>query len=243
MTALAQTAQRTTVRFPEAQDMHLQEELGARGFAVLRQALDGQECEALRALYADGTLFRSRVVMARHGFGQGEYQYFAYPLPQLVAALRAQLYPQLASVANCWNELLKIEARYPNDLDDFLRACHAAGQTRPTPLLLKYGEGDYNRLHQDLYGPTQFPLQATILLSEPGRDFIGGEFVLVESAARTQSRAEVVPLRQGDMVIFAVNARPVPSMRGVKRVALRHGVARVRSGHRMTLGLIFHDAA
>lgn len=243
MSALAQTAARRPAHFADIADAELQEDLGAHGYTVLRRVLDVHECAALRAVYPDAKRFRSRVVMARHGFGQGEYQYFDYPLPPLVADLRATLYPRLALVANRWNELLRIEARYPGDLDTFLKACHAAGQTRPTPLLLKYAEGDYNRLHQDLYGPTQFPLQATILLSEPGRDFTGGEFVLVESAPRAQSRAEIVPLREGDMVIFAVNARPVPSVRGVKRVALRHGVARLRSGDRMTLGLIFHDAA
>jgi len=234
---------RTPARIADIGNAHLDEELGAQGYTVLRQVLDDRECDALRALYDDAKLFRSRVVMARHRFGRGEYQYFAYPLPPLVGELRAELYPRLASLANRWNAHLKVEARYPGELADFLETCHAAGQVRPTPLLLKYGEGDYNRLHQDLYGPTQFPLQATILLSEPNLDFTGGEFVLVESAPRSQSRAEVVPLRRGDMVIFAVNARPAPSTRGVKRVALRHGVARLRSGHRMTLGLIFHDAA
>ena len=243
MTALARSIAREGSRFDEADDARLGEELGAHGYVVLRQILDPKECAALRALYADDKQFRSRVVMARHGFGQGEYQYFAYPLPELVGELRTALYPRLAPIANRWNELLKIETRYPGDLGEFLQSCHDAGQQRPTPLLLKYGEGDYNRLHRDLYGPTQFPLQATILLSDPARDFTGGEFVLVESAPRAQSRAEIVPLSLGDMVIFAVNARPVPATRGVKRVALRHGVARIRSGHRMTLGLIFHDAA
>jgi hypothetical protein len=197
----------------------------------------------LRTLYADGKRFRSRVVMARHGFGNGEYQYFSYPLPPLIEELRHDLYSRLAPIANLWNERLGIGTRYPQDLEQFLEICHRAGQLRPTPLLLKYGEGDYNRLHQDLYGPTQFPIQGAILLSEPGRDFTGGEFVLVESAPRAQSRAEVVPLQQGDMVIFAVNARPVASTRGFKRVAMRHGVSRIRSGDRMTLGLILHDAA
>ena len=243
MTALAHNIARSDERFAETDSARIAEELGANGYAVLHRVLNSQQCAELRGLYADQARFRSRVVMARHGFGQGEYQYFAYPLPPLVAELRAALYPRLAPVANHWNELLKIDTRYSGDLDRFLEACHAAGQTRPTPLLLKYAAGDYNRLHQDLYGPTQFPLQAAILLSEPKRDFTGGEFVLVESAPRAQSRAEIVALEQGDMVIFAVNARPVPSVRGVKRVALRHGVARIRSGNRMTLGLIFHDAA
>ncbi len=221
----------------------LEAELSAKGYAVLPAVVSATECAELRTLYGDRDRFRSRVVMARHNFGQGEYQYFSYPLPTLVQELRESLYPLVAPIANVWNERLAIVSRYPDSLDAFLKICHRAGQTRPTPLLLKYGEGDYNRLHQDLYGATQFPIQGTLLLSDPKRDFTGGEFVLVESAPRSQSRAEIVPLKQGDMVIFAVNARPVPSARGFKRVALRHGVARIRSGHRMTLGLIFHDAA
>jgi len=243
MTALARATTRHQPRFAAIDDARLVQELGANGYAVLPRVLDIEECAALRAFYDDGKRFRSRVVMARHGFGQGEYQYFAYPLPVLVEEVRQALYPRLAPIANSWNEQLKLDTRYPATLDEFLQACHAAGQLRPTPLLLKYREGDYNRLHQDLYGPTQFPIQSTVLLSNPASDFTGGEFVLVESAPRAQSRAEIVPLNQGDMVIFSVNARPVPSARGVKRVALRHGVARLRSGNRMTLGLIFHDAA
>jgi hypothetical protein len=221
----------------------LAHELGANGYAVLHGVLCAQECRALHALYDDRACFRSRVVMARHGFGRGEYQYFSYPLPPLVEEIRRTLYPMLAPLANDWSQKLKLAARYPSTLDAFLRECHAAGQSRPTPLLLKYTQGDYNRLHQDLYGAAQFPIQGTVLLSEPGRDFTGGEFVLVESAPRMQSKAEVVPLALGDMVVFAVNVRPVPSVRGVKRVALRHGVARLRSGNRLTLGVIFHDAA
>jgi len=243
MSVVARTTKPSQSHFAAVDSAKLEADLSANGYAVLQQVLSAQECADLRALYRDADRFRSRVVMARHNFGQGEYQYFKYPLPPLVQDMRESLYPHLAPVANAWNERLAIDARYPDTLDAFLKACHRAGQTRPTALLLKYGGDDYNRLHQDLYGATQFPLQATVLLSDPRRDFTGGEFVLVESAPRAQSRAEIVPLSQGDMVIFAVNARPVPSARGFKRVALRHGVARVRSGDRMTLGLIFHDAA
>ena len=230
-------------RFATIDTAHLEQELSGNGSTVLRGILSKQECADLRVLYDDRERFRSRVVMSRHNFGQGEYQYFSYPLPPLIDELRHGLYTLLAPVANIWNERLGIDQRYPAHFDQFLDQCHRAGQERPTPLLLKYGEGDYNRLHQDLYGATQFPVQGTILLSDPGKDFSGGEFVLVESTPRAQSRADVVPLGQGDMVIFAVNARPVTSSRGFKRVALRHGVARIRSGNRMTLGLIFHDAA
>ena len=180
--------------------------------------------------------------MARHGFGRGEYRYFAYPLPDLVANLRAAFYPPLAAIANRWNAAMAIDARYPDDHDAFLDRCRAAGQARPTPLLLKYGPGDFNCLHQDLYGALAFPLQVAILLAEPGHDFTGGEFVLTEQRPRMQSRAEVVPLRRGDGVIFPVHHRPVQGTRGVYRVNLRHGVSRVRSGHRSTLGIIFHDA-
>jgi hypothetical protein len=180
--------------------------------------------------------------MARHGFGRGEYKYFAYPLPETIETLRVSLYPRLAPIANRWNEAMGIAVRYPPELSDFLRRCHEAGQTRPTPLLLQYGEGDFNALHQDLYGDLAFPLQVAILLSEPGRDFTGGEFVLTEQRPRMQSRAEVVPLRRGDGVVFAVHNRPVQGSRGVYRVNLRHGVSRLRSGHRHTIGIIFHDA-
>jgi hypothetical protein len=217
-------------------------ELDAQGCAVLNGLLSAEECSALAALYPDDSHFRSRIVMGRHGFGRGEYKYFSYPLPELIAELRPTLYVPLQSVANRWNEAMGIDVRYPDTHQAFLKRCHAAGQTRPTPLLLQYGEGDYNCLHQDLYGEHAFPLQVAILLSEPGRDFTGGEFVLTEQRPRMQSRPEVVPLRQGDAVIFAVHHRPVQGTRGFYRVNLRHGVSRVRSGKRHTAGVIFHDA-
>ena len=217
--------------------------LNERGHAVIRNAFRGAACEHARRLYAQEALFRSRIVMARHGFGQGEYQYFAYPLPEPIGSLRQALYTRLAPVANAWSIALGAEAGYPATLQAFLETCHAQGQTRPTPLLLKYGQGDYNRLHQDLYGGVQFPLQAAVLLSAPGRDFEGGEFVLTETAPRRQTRAEVVPLGQGDMVIFAVNHRPVRSAKGFSRIAMRHGVSTLRGGERITLGIILHDAA
>jgi uncharacterized protein len=217
-------------------------DLDAQGCAVLQGLLSPQECRALAALYADDKHFRSRVVMGRHGFGRGEYKYFAYPLPELIAELRPALYARLHDVANRWNEAMGIDIRYPEQHAAFLERCHAAGQTRPTPLLLQYGAGDYNCLHQDLYGEHVFPLQVAILLSEPGRDFSGGEFVLTEQRPRMQSRPEVVPLRQGDAVAFAVHVRPVQGTRGFYRVNLRHGVSRIRSGHRHTIGIIFHDA-
>jgi hypothetical protein len=219
----------------------LRAELDAEGSAILEGLLSPEECRALAALYPDDGRFRSRIVMKRHGFGQGEYKYFAYPLPELVAGLRAALYPPLAEVANRWSAMLRLEARYPADHAAFLERCHAAGQRRPTPLLLQYGEDDYNCLHQDLYGEHAFPLQVAVLLSEPGRDFTGGEFVLTEQRPRAQSRATVVPLRQGDAVAFAVHHRPVQGGRGAYRVNLRHGVSKLRSGHRHTLGIIFHD--
>lgn len=221
---------------------HLARELDAQGSAVLAGLLSPDECETLIALYSREELFRSRVVMERHGFGRGEYKYFAYPLPAIVADLRALLYPQLVPIANRWNRDLGLDIRYPARHLAFLDRCHRAGQTKPTPLLLRYEAGDYNCLHQDLYGEQVFPLQATILLSEPGRDFEGGEFVLTEQRPRRQSRPEVVPLRQGDGVLFAVHTRPVQGTRGFYRVTLRHGVSRVRSGRRCTLGIIFHDA-
>jgi uncharacterized protein len=220
----------------------IERELDAQGCAVLKGVLDPDECRALAALYPDDALFRSRIVMGRHGFGRGEYKYFSYPLPGLIAALRPPLYGRLAGVANRWNEAMGIDIRYPASHAAFLRRCHDAGQTKPTPLLLQYGEGDYNCLHQDLYGEHVFPLQVAILLSEPGRDFEGGEFVLTEQRPRMQSRAEVVPLRQGDAVAFAVHHRPVQGTRGTYRVNLRHGVSRLRSGRRHTVGVIFHDA-
>jgi len=217
--------------------------LDAHGCAVVERLYSPTECQAIAPLYEQDGLFRSRVVMAAHGFGRGEYKYFAYPLPDPVAETRASLYPGLAAVANRWNAALGIEARFPREHAAYVRRCHAAGQKRPTPLLLRYQEGDYNCLHQDLYGEQVFPLQLTVLLSEPGRDFSGGEFVMTEQRPRMQSRAEVVPLRQGDAVVFAVNERPVRGSRGTYRVRLRHGVSRVRSGRRHTLGIIFHDAA
>ena len=212
------------------------------GCAATGPILTADDCAGIAALY-DGATFRGRVVMARHGYGMGEYKYFAYPLPAPVASLRETLYPPLARVANRWNERLGRTADFPPDLATYLARCHAAGQTRPTPLLLKYSAGDYNRLHRDLYGALHFPLQATVLLSAPGRDFTGGEFVLTESRPRMQSRAEIVPLAQGEAVIFAVNERPARGARGWHRVALRHGVSRIRTGDRMTLGVIFHDAS
>jgi uncharacterized protein len=217
-------------------------DLDAQGCAVLKSLLSPDECRAIAAFYPDDSHFRSRVVMGRHGFGRGEYKYFSYPLPELIGALRPALYAKLCGVANRWNQAMGIELSYPGTHDAFLRRCHEAGQTRPTPLLLQYEAGDYNCLHQDLYGEHVFPLQVAILLSEPGRDFAGGEFVLTEQRPRMQSRPEVVPLRQGDAVAFAVHHRPVQGTRGVYRVNLRHGVSRIRSGHRHTVGVIFHDA-
>jgi uncharacterized protein len=218
------------------------EELDAHGSAVARAVLSPEECEHLAGLYAADAPFRSRIVMGRHGFGRGEYKYFAYPLPDLIQELRTALYPPLADIANRWNEALGSDARYPRDYAAFLDRCHRAGQTRPTPLLLQYGGGDYNCLHQDVYGEHVFPLQVAFLLSSPGRDFDGGEFVLTEQRPRMQSRAEVVALSQGDGVIFPVHHRPVRGTRGVYRVNMRHGVSRLRSGHRHTVGIIFHDA-
>ena len=218
-------------------------ELDAYGCAMLDALLSPQECRTLAGLYPHDALFRSRVVMGRHGFGRGEYKYFSYPLPDAVASLRDTIYPRLVPIANRWNAAMGSEVRYPDTHAAFLQRCHAAGQSRPTPLLLQYGAGDYNCLHQDLYGEHVFPLQATVLLSSPGSDFNGGEFVLTEQRPRMQSRVEVLPWRQGDAVIFAVHQRPVPGTRGSYRVNLRHGVSRVRSGHRHTLGIIFHDAA
>jgi hypothetical protein len=204
--------------------------------------LSPEECEALAALYSEEEVFRNRVVMGRHGFGRGEYKYFRYPLPPLIQGLRSALYTQLAPIANMWNTTMGIEVRYPETHAEFLQRCHHAGQQRPTPLLLQYGEGDFNCLHQDLYGEHVFPIQVAILLSEPGRDFTGGEFVLTEQRPRMQSRPEVVALHQGDAVAFAVHHRPVQGARGVYRVNLRHGVSRLRSGVRHTVGIIFHDA-
>ena len=218
-------------------------ELDSHGCSIIEGWLTPAECRSLAHLYADSGLFRSTVIMARHNFGRGEYKYFDYPLPPLVAGLRAASYEKLVPIANRWNTALGVDVQYPADHAGFIARCHAGGQRRPTPLLLEYGPGDYNCLHQDLYGEHVFPLQIAVLLSEPQRDFTGGELVLTEQRPRMQSRAEVVPLRQGDAVVFAVRHRPVQGTRGVYRVQLRHGVSRVRSGHRQTLGIIFHDAA
>lgn len=217
-------------------------DLDARGWTLLPRLLTREACDAVAGWYDEPARFRSRIVMARHGFGRGEYQYFAAPLPSLIAGLRAALYPRLVPVAGAWQARLGRESDYPTDHDAFLAQCHAAGQTRPTPLLLRYVAGDFNALHQDLYGPLVFPLQMAVLLSAPDRDFEGGEFVLTEQRPRMQSRAEVVPLTQGDAVIFAVHHRPVDGARGAYRVNLRHGVSTVRAGRRHTLGIILHDA-
>jgi len=221
----------------------IESELDAFGCAVVRNVLSPEECVVLAGSYPESELFRSRVVMERHGFGRGEYQYFRYPLPDLIADLRAEMYAPLALIANRWYESMELAPRFPARHAAFLRRCHEAGQTRPTPLLLQYQAGDYNCLHQDLYGDHVFPLQAAFLLSQPGRDFDGGEFVLTEQRPRMQSRAEVVPLEQGDCVIFPVFHRPVSGTRGIYRVNMRHGVSRLRSGQRHTLGIIFHDAS
>lgn len=218
-------------------------QLDDQGYATIQALLRPEQCRELAALYAQDDRFRSRIVMQRHAFGQGEYQYFAHPLPQPIATLRRSGYAALAPIANRWRRALGHEGSFPPDLDTFLAQCHAAGQCRPTPLLLKYGPGDYNRLHQDLYGALSFPLQMTVLLSRPGEDFSGGAFALTEQRPRTQSRVEVVTLDQGDAVIFAVNQRPVEGSRGTYRVTMRHGVSRVLTGERCTLGIIFHDAA
>ena len=216
--------------------------LDAYGWGPLEKILTADECRSIAGLYDDGTRFRSHIVMARHGFGRGEYKYFSYPLPDMVADLRAALYRRLAPLANRWNESMGIDVRYPGAHGGFIERCHRAGQTRPTPLLLRYGTGDYNCLHQDLYGEHVFPFQVAFLLAEPQKDFTGGEFVLTEQRPRMQSRAEVVPLGRGDGVVFAVHHRPVQGTRGFYRVNLRHGVSRLRSGDRHTLGVIFHDA-
>ena len=220
----------------------IESDLDEYGGSILEHLLTPEECDTVTPMYADDAVFRNCVVMARHGFGRGEYKYFRYPLPDLVESLRTNLYPRLAPVANRWNQALRSDVRYPEGHAEFLVRCHDAGQRRPTPLLLQYGDGDYNCLHQDLYGEHVFPIQVAVLLSEPGRDFSGGDFVLTEQRPRMQSRVEVMPLRQGDAVAFAVHHRPVQGTRGTYRVNLRHGVSRIRGGHRHTLGIIFHDA-
>jgi len=220
----------------------MQKSLDANGYSVLHGVLDREACQRVAASYSDGSLFRSRVVMARHGFGRGEYQYFDYPLPQPIARLREDFYEAVVGIANRWNESMQIDARYPHSHAEYLQRCHRLGQVRPTPLLLRYGAGDYNCLHQDLYGDEVFPLQMAILLSAPGEDFTGGEFALTEQRPRMQSRVSVVPLGQGDAVVFPVHHRPVRGTRGVYRVNMRHGVSEVRTGSRSTLGIILHDA-
>ena len=217
-------------------------ELNAEGNAIVKRILSPQECDEIRMLYQQDDAFRSRVVMERHGFGRGEYRYFSYPLPDPIASLRTLVYPHLVPTANLWNEAMGINVRFPAKHVDFIDRCHQAGQDKPTPLLLKYGVNDYNCLHQDLYGEHVFPLQLAILLSEPDAEFSGGEFVMSEQRPRMQSRPMVLPLRKGDGVLFAVNYRPVQGKKGTYRVNLRHGVSRIRSGNRYTLGIIFHDA-
>jgi uncharacterized protein len=220
----------------------LSREVDAQGSAVMENFLTPAECRYLASLYSNDDAFRSRVVLAQHGFGRGEYKYFKYPLPDLIEGLRKAVYPRLVPIADRWNEAMGIDVRYPKKHEDFIKRCHQAGQVRPTPLLLQYGPGDYNCLHQDIYGEHVFPLQLAILLSEPGKDFTGGEFVMTEQRPRMQSRPVVVPLHQGDGVVFAVHHRPVQGARGNYRVHLRHGVSLIRSGHRHTAGIIFHDA-
>ncbi len=242
MPRTAQLRQNETDRAVELDWDRVAGDLDSYGCATIGPLLSTAECRDLIASYADEALFRSRVVMARHGFGKGEYKYFAYPLPDLVSELRGAFYPPLAQIANRWNQALGIGQHFPDRLDIFLARCRKAGQSKPTPLLLSYQAGDYNCLHQDLYGEHVFPLQLAILLSEPERDFTGGEFLLTEQRPRMQSRGEVVPLRRGDGVIFPVHHRPVQGSRGIYRVNMRHGVSRLRSGTRHTLGIIFHDA-
>ena len=229
-------------RVAAAQWEEVSRELGVEGNAVIKTILSAAECDEVRAFYENEKIFRSHVVMERHGFGRGEYRYFSYPLPELVSTMRASLYPHLVPIANQWNEAMGINVRYPATHAEYIERCHRAGQNKPTPLVLKYGVDDYNCLHQDLYGENVFPLQVAVLLSEPDRDFTGGKFVMTEQRPRMQSRPMVVPLRKGDAVVFAVNHRPVRGKKSVYRVNLRHGVSRLRSGSRYTLGIIFHDA-
>ena len=246
VSALAPTTARISDRVivpVERLDWHqISNDLDEQGYAVVRQLLTSEECDELAALYSDDQRFRSRIVMERFSFGRGEYKYFNYPLPDIISELRPALYSRLQPIANHWNQVMGIEVQYPKEHSQFIHRCHKAGQLRPTPLLLQYGPGDFNCLHQDLYGEHAFPMQVTVLLSRAGRDFTGGEFLLVEQRPRMQSRAEVVPLTKGDAVAFAVHHRPVRGKRGYYRVNLRHGVSRVRSGRRHTLGIIFHDA-
>lgn len=238
----AATVRSAEIRLEKQDWQRIGSDLNSFGCSVIDKLLTRDECGKIAALYPGEGFFRSHVHMARHGFGKGEYRYFKYPLPDLLGGLRTALYPRLAVVANYWNGQMNVKRRYPERHAEFLRQCHAAGQTRPTPLLLQYVPGDFNCLHQDLYGDLAFPLQVAILLSEPDRDFTGGEFVITEQRPRMQSRAEVVPLRQGDAVAFAVHNRPVKGTKGNYRVNLRHGVSRLRSGQRHTVGIIFHDA-
>jgi hypothetical protein len=235
-------AVRVIERVEELDWNRVSQDLDAQGCATIEGLLSPDECQDTASLYAKDDVFRSQIVMSRHGFGRGEYKYFRYPLPGLIAELRTAVYPRLVPVANRWNQAMGVDIRYPEKHSEFIKRCHQAGQIRPTPLLLQYGAGDFNCLHQDLYGEHIFPLQLAILLSEPGRDFTGGEFVMTEQRPRMQSRPMVVPLRQGDGVVFAVHYRPVRGARGFYRVNLRHGVSQLRSGHRHTLGIIFHDA-
>jgi len=235
-------AQTLTDRVDNFDWQQISRELDQQGNGLLKGLLTSKECDALSALYPEEEHFRSRIVMERFSFGRGEYKYFIYPLPGVVSEVRSALYPHLEPIANRWNELMGIDVRYPQDHSEFIARCHKAGQSKPTPLLLQYEPGDFNCLHQDLYGEHVFPIQITILLAQPGRDFSGGEFVLTEQRPRMQSRVEVVPLAKGDAVAFAVNCRPVQGKRGYYRVNFRHGVSRVRSGRRYTLGVIFHDA-
>jgi hypothetical protein len=243
--AAAKTATRSSIedRVARIDWQAMRASLDDRGYATTGPLLSKAEVRALRESYGQDDLFRSRVVMRRHGFGEGEYKYFRYPLPRLIAEMREAIYPELAPLATEWHRQLKLPRSFPKNLGEYLKTCHVEGQTRPTPLLLKYGPGDFNRLHQDLYGPLTFPIQSTFLLSEPGEEFDGGEFTLVEQRPRSQSRVEVVPLRCGEAVFFAVNWRPAQGTRGFFRLTMRHGVSRIRSGARYALGIIFHDAA